>query len=71
MRLSTARRSMRVAAVSSSPPIGALLLARQVVMALVATKTECLQLERLSLFNLDINRTMRLDDFEQLQANYI
>ena len=39
-------------------------------MALIATKTECLQLERLSLFNLDINRTMRLDDFEQLQTQH-
>ena len=42
----------------------------EVVMALAATKTECLQLERLALFNLEITRTMRLDDFEQLQSQH-
>ena len=42
----------------------------EVVHGLIATKNECLQLERLSLFNLDMNRSLRLDDFEQLQASH-
>ena len=42
----------------------------EVVHALLATRNECIQLERLSLFNLDVTRTMRLDDFEQLQTQH-
>jgi hypothetical protein len=42
----------------------------EVVMALQGTRAECLQLERLSLFNLDVDRTLRLDDFEQLQTQH-
>ena len=41
----------------------------EVVMALCATKTECLQLEKISLFNLE-QRTFRLEDFEQLQTQH-
>ena len=42
----------------------------EVVHALIATRNECLQLERLSLFNIDLNRSLRLDDFEQLQSQH-
>lgn len=43
----------------------------QVVLALSAARHECIQLQRLSLFNIDIARTMRLDDFETLQSQHI
>ena len=42
----------------------------QVVLALQAAQTECLQLQRLSLFNLSLAHTVRLDDFEQLQTQH-
>lgn len=42
----------------------------QVVVASQATRNECLQLERLSLFNLGLTHTVQLDDFEQLQSQH-
>ena len=41
-----------------------------VVLARSAAQYECLQLGRLSLFNLEITRALRLEDFEQIQAQH-
>ena len=40
-----------------------------VVLARSAAQYECLQLGRLSLFNLEITRALRLEDFEQIRSS--
>ena len=42
----------------------------EVVEALTRARHECLQLARLSLFNLEISRALRLEDFEHIQTQH-